>query len=300
MKNVKAFGLLIALYLCGTAAYGAGTYYATPEEAVQSLIAAVRADDEKGLLRILGTEAKPLVDSGDDVADKMAGANFVRSYEEAHTLEKNAEGELVLSVGKDAWPFPIPLVKEKAGWRFDTAQGKEEILNRRVGRNELSVMQALLAYVDAQREYYLLNPSDGKVLAYAQKFMSDKGKRDGLYYPTKEGEAYSPIGPLFEAATMSGRKQGEPYYGYNYRILKAQGPKAAGGAYSYVAQGYMLGGHALIAWPATYGNSGVMTFMVNHDGVVYEKDLGPQTATTVQKINKFDPGEGWRKAEAAQ
>jgi hypothetical protein len=274
--------------------------YATPEEAVKELMAAAKAGDSKALLAILGPDAKAIVSSGDAVADKEGRERFVKSYEEASKLEKSGD-KAILAVGKDAWPFPIPLVKDAGGWRFDTKEGKEEILNRRIGRNELSVIQVVQAYVDAQREYYLRNPQKDKLLSYAQKFASAKGKRDGLYYPTKDGEPASPLGPLVASARAEGYKSGEggkptAYHGYHYRILKAQGPDAPGGAYDYVAQGRMIGGHALLAWPATYGNSGVMTFMINHEGVVYEKDLGPGTAAAAEKITKFNPDKTWKKA----
>ena len=196
--------------------------------------------------------------------------------------------------------MPIPMVKGKDGWRFDAKQGGEEVLNRRVGRNELSTVQVMLAYVDAQREYYLRNPRNDKLLHYAQKFGSVPGKRDGLYFPTKAGEAPSPLGPLFTKAKAAGYGKDEdglpdPYYGYRYRILTRQGPDAPGGAYDYVVQGRMIGGFALIAWPASYGNSGVMIFIVNHEGVVYEKDLGPDTAAAAGKITRFNPDKTWKR-----
>jgi hypothetical protein len=196
--------------------------------------------------------------------------------------------------------MPIPVVKGKDGWRFDTQQGKEEVLNRRIGRNELSAVQAMLAYVDAQREYYLRNPQGDKLLHYAQKFGSAKGKRDGLYFPTKAGEPPSPLGPLYASAkaagyTKAGNGMPSPYHGYRYRILKRQGPDAPGGAYDYMAQGRMIGGFALVAWPASYGSSGVMTFLVNHEGVVYEKDLGPNTAAAAAKITRFNPDKSWKR-----
>ncbi len=286
----------------GKAAAARQKSYASPEEAVKDLMAAAKAGDTKALAAILGPEAKGVLSSGDPVADKRGREEFVSAYEEANKLEKSGDARTVLSVGKDAWPFPIPIVKDAAGWHFDTQAGKEEILNRRIGRNELNTMQAALAYVDAQREYYLRNPQKDKLLSYAQKFVSTKGKRDGLYFPTKEGEPPSPLGPLFEAAKAAGYVKAEDgksgaYYGYHYRILKAQGPDAPGGAYDYVAQGKLLGGHALVAWPATYGNSGVMTFIVNHDGVVFEKDLGPDTPAAVQKVTKFNPDKTWKKVE---
>ena len=273
--------------------------YASPEEAVQALITAAKAADSKGMFAILGSSAKPLVDSGDAVSDKARRARFVASYDEASKLERSGDTKVILTTGKDAWPFPIPLAKEAAGWRFDTAAGKDEILNRRIGSNELSTMQALLAYVDAQRDYYRLNPQKDKLQGYAQKLVSSKGKRDGLYYPTKAGESLSPLGPRFDAAKAEGYGGSDAkttaYHGYHYRILKGQGADASGGAYDYRAQGRMIGGFALIAWPASYRNSGVMTFMVNHDGVVFEKDLGPGTATVVGEITRFNPDKGWKK-----
>ncbi|MBS1190501.1 MAG: hypothetical protein H6R10_2293 [Rhodocyclaceae bacterium] len=274
--------------------------YAAPEEAVKDFVAAMKAGDETALLSILGPEAKPLVSSGDKVADREGLERFVQSFEEANRLEKSGDGKVALVIGKDEWAFPIPIVKESAGWRFDTQAGSEEILNRRIGRNEISATQAMLAYVDAQRDYYLQNPQKSALLHYAQKFMSTPGKRDGLYYPTQAGEPPSPLGPLFASARAKGyvkAKAGQPtaYYGYHYRILKAQGPDAPGGAYDYLANGEMIGGFALVAWPATYGNSGVMTFIVNHDGVVYEKDLGPETSAAVQKMETFNPDKSWKK-----
>jgi hypothetical protein len=220
----------------------------------------------------------------------------VSLYETQNKIEKSGEDKAVLAIGKDGWPFPIPLVKEGEGWRFDTAAGKEEILNRRIGANELNAMQAMLAYGDAQREYYLLNPRKDKLLQYAQRIVSSEGKRDGLYYPTKAGEPRSPLGPLFARRLAEGYAEGDGYHGYRYKILKAQGPDAKGGAYNYVAQGRMIGGYALVAWPASYGNSGVMTFLVNHEGVVYEKDLGPGTAEAAAKLTRYNPDQTWKKA----
>ena len=278
--------------------------YGTPEEAVKDLITVVKAHDSKQLLAVLGPDGKSIVSSGDKVSDREGSERFVKSYEEANKLEKSGDAKVVLNIGKDNWPFPIPVVKDDAGWHFDTKAGLEEILNRRIGRNELSVMQVAQAYVDAQREYYLRNPQNAKLLQYAQKFASTQGKRDGLYFPTKAGEPQSPLGPLVVGARKEGYAKGEggkpaAYHGYHYRILKSQGPDAPGGAYDYVANGAMIGGHGLIAWPATYGNSGIMTFMVNHNGVVYEKDLGPDTAAAVQKITKFNPDQTWKKAPEA-
>jgi hypothetical protein len=270
--------------------------YATPEEAVKELIASMRSGDVNAMMAILGQGSKDIVQSGDAVADKAGRERFVKSYEQANLLEKSGDSKVVLSTGKDNWPFPIPIVKDAAGWRFDAKQGGEEILNRRIGRNELSAIQAMLAYVDAQREYYLRNPQGDKLHHYAQKFISAKGKRDGLYFPTKAGEKPSPLGPLFTRAKAEGYAKGDDaYHGYHYRIIRGQGASAPGGSYDYVAQGKMIGGFALVAWPASYGNSGVMTFIVNHEGVVYEKDLGPDTPAAVKKITRFNPDKSWKR-----
>ncbi len=299
--------ILMAVFLSAagnTGAFAADRQksFASPEDAARELISALKAGDAKAMLAVLGADAKPIIQSGDAAADKAGRERFVKAYEVANTLEKSGDAKVVLSVGKDNWPLPIPIVKDAAGWRFDTQAAKEEILNRRIGRNELSAIQAVQAYVDAQREYYLRNPQNDKLLHYAQRMISAEGKRDGLYYPTKSGEQPSPLGPLFAGAKTLALEKGKevagkpvPYHGYRYRILKRQGPDAPGGAYDYVAQGKMIGGFALVAYPAAYGNSGVMTFLVNHDGVVYEKDLGPDTAQAVQKITRFNPDKSWKR-----
>jgi hypothetical protein len=259
----------------------------------------VKNNDEKALLEILGPEAKPIIGSGDPVSDRQTRERFVKAYEEAHSLVKSGDDTVVLQTGKDEWPFPIPLVKESAGWRFDTAEGKEEILNRRIGRNELDVIQVCLAYVDAQREYYRRDPDGDSLLQYAQKFFSTKGKQDGLYWESAPGEEESPFGPLVAEARAEGYKKGGdkpvPYHGYYYKILTGQGKDAPGGAYDYIVRGKMMGGFGMVAYPAQYGSSGIMTFVVNHDGVVYQKDLGPQTAQVAQSITRFNPDKTWKK-----
>lgn len=302
----RAIGIITLASTLGTASIGLAAEakqqtFATPEEAVKALMTAAKAGDAKAMLGVLGPGSKDIVQSGDAVADKTGRERFVKAYEEANKLVKFGDAKAVLSMGKDDWPFPVPIVKDAAGWRFDTKAGREEILNRRIGRNELAVIQVALAYVDAQREYYLRNPAMDKLSHYAQKFASSKGKKDGLFFPTQAGEKPSPLGPLVVGAKAEGYEKGKdagkpvPYHGYHYRILKRQGPDAPGGAYDYVAQGRMIGGFALVAYPASYGNSGVMTFLVNHDGVVYEKDLGPETAATAQKITQFNPDKSWKK-----
>lgn len=297
----RAIGMITLVSVLGAgsitlAAEAKQKTYATPEEAVKDLIASVRSGDAKAMMAVLGQGSKDIVQSGDAVADKAGRERFAKGYEEANKLVKLGDAKVVLNVGRDEWPFPIPIVKDAAGWKFDAKAGKEEILNRRIGANELDAMQAALAYGDAQREYYAMNPQKDKLLQYAQKFSSSPGKRDGLYFATKGGEPRSPLGPLFDKAKAAGYEQGGGYRGYRYRILKAQGPDAKGGAYDYVAQGRMIGGYALVAWPVTYGNTGVMTFMVSHDGAIYEKDLGAGTAAAAQKITKFNPDKTWKKA----
>ena len=273
--------------------------FPAPEEGVRALIEAAQKNDTTTLLAILGPEAKSLVNTGDPVSDRENRERFLKSYEESHTLVQSGDTKVVVQIGKDEWPFPIPLIKGSAGWRFDTQEGKAELRNRRIGRNELDVIQVCLAYVDAQREYYVRNPMNATLLQYASKFLSTKGKRDGLYWKTPDNESPSPLGPLVAQARREGYKraagQPVPYHGYYYKMLTGQGPDAPDGAYDYVVRGKMIGGFALVAYPAQYGSSGIMTFIVNHDGVVYEKDFGPNTAATVQSMTKFNPDKTWKQ-----
>jgi hypothetical protein len=276
--------------------------FATPEEAVQAFVEALKANDTQALLAVLGSGARSLIDSGDPVADRESRARLLHSYDEANSLVKSGNNKMVLQTGKDNWPFPIPLVQSTGGWHFDTNAGKEEILDRRIGANELSAIQAYLAYVDAQREYYQRDPDHDGLLHYAQKFRSTPGKRDGLYWQTKPGEEESPLGSLFARATtagyaMKGGHNPDPYHGYYYRILTAQGAAAAGGAYSYIGHGRMFGGFALVAYPAAYDVSGVMTFIINHDGIVFQKDLGPKTAAIAKAMKTFNPDSTWTRVE---
>ena len=303
LRALVLLGALVQLIAVANPAHAAQTQavkqktFTSAQEGMEAIAAAIAAGDVKTLRAILGPESDSILKSGDAIEDKESLARFDRAYKEAHKLEERPAGTAWIVVGKDDWPMPIPIVKKDENtWLFDTKAGKEELLNRRIGRNELWTMESVLAYVDAQQEYYQRNPQGDKLLQFAQKFVSSPGKRDGLYFPTKPGEKPSPLGPLFDARQAAGVQQGSapvPYHGYYFRILKAQGPKAPGGAYSYVVNGKMLGGFALVAWPATYGNSGVMTFIVNHDGKIYEKDLGPKTAEIAQKITQFNPDDGW-------
>jgi len=278
--------------------------FASPEEAVQALVEAVKAGDMEALALVLGPEGRDLISSGDAVADKQGRERFVRSYEQSNTLQRPTETKAVLVIGQDQWPLPIPVVKEGETWRFDTAAGREEILSRRIGRNELSAMQVCLAYVDAQREYARVPREGDGLLTYAMKFRSDKGQKNGLYWRTKKGEALSPLGVLVANAKAEGYSRKtlggnpSPYHGYLYRILTAQGPDAPGGAYDYVVNGKMIGGFALVAYPAQYGVSGVMTFIVNHEGVMYQKDLRRDTETIARTMEVYNPDSTWKKVEA--
>jgi hypothetical protein len=280
--------------------------FKTPEEAVKGLMDAVKANDTKELLAIFGPAGKELISSGDEVADKTGREHFVKDYEEMNRLEKETDDKVILVVGNRQWPLPIPIVKKGETWVFGTKAGKEELLNRRIGRNELDTIQTCLAYVDAQREYAMKDRDNNKLLEYAQKFWSAPGKKDGLHWETKEGEPQSPFGAVAAEAVQAGykpKKPGDkpaPYHGYYYKILKAQGKSAPGGAYDYVINGKMIGGFALVAYPAEYGASGVMTFIVNYDGVVYQKDLGKETWKIASAMTKYDPDLTWKKVEEKQ
>lgn len=308
-RNAIRCGLLAALLLVfGTAtafaAEPAQKTFPSADAAAQALVAAVKANDQTALLEILGSDAQKLISSGDPIADEAARERFVKSYDEAHQFVAGQDGETVLQTGKDQWPLPIPLVSTAEGWRFDTAAGQDEMITRRIGKNELDTIQTCLAYVDAQREYYAANPTGEKLRQYAQKVASSSGKKDGLYWPSAEGQPDSPLGALFAQARAQGYTPGTgkpmPYHGYFYRILTAQGSHAPGGAYDYLVRGKMIGGFALVAYPAMWGSSGVMTFIVNHDGVVYEKNLGPGTLKFAPALTSFDPDESWVKvADAA-
>ena len=273
--------------------------FASAEEAVDALATALRQHKADTVISILGGESRPLIVSGDPVADRRARETFVKAYDEGHTLAAKGH-DTILTLGKDDWPFPIPLVKDGERWRFDGKEGREEILARRIGRNELYTIQVCLAYVDAQREYYEEDRIGKGVLQYAQKFASTPGKRDGLYWVTKVGESPSPLGELVARARGEGYRRAAsgptPFHGYLFKILTSQGPGAPDGAYDYVVKGQMVGGFALVAYPAQYGTSGVMSFIVNHDGVVYEKDLGPTTAAVATAMRRFDP-DGWTKSD---
>jgi Protein of unknown function (DUF2950) len=295
-----ALAVLIGVHATVDASH-AQRSFGSLEEAVNALVSAMRADDKKALAEIFGRAGGPLVSSGDDVADRAAYKRFVAEYDRAHRLE-GGDGKVVLYVGDDDFPLPIPLVLDGPRWFWDTDAGREEILNRRIGRNELAAIQVCLAYVDAQREYYAQDRTGAGILEYAQRLDSTKGTRDGLFWETRAGEKQSPFGPLVAQARAEGYRRPAgggptPYHGYFYRPLFAQGPDAPGGAYEFVVRGHMIGGFALVAFPARYGVSGIMTFIVNHDGIVYQKDLGPKTAQIAEAMTAYNPDRTWRKAE---
>lgn len=274
--------------------------FASPQEAAEALVTAVRSGDIKDIAAVLGEGAKEIVSSGDEVADAAARKRFVDAYDARHEIRQAGDGAQILYIGEEDFPFPPPIVEDAGKWRFDAAAGIEEILDRRIGANELAAVKVLQSYVDAQREYAETD-RDGKGPQYAQRILSREGKQDGLYWPTGEGDAESPFGPLIAQALAEGyRKKSdkpEPYHGYLFRILTSQGSNAAGGERDYMAGGRMIGGFGLMATPAEYGNSGVMTFMVDQDGVVFEKDLGAETSSAAQKIGGFNPDASWKRVD---
>ena len=275
--------------------------YASPEEAARALYEAVKGHNVKSIYAVLGPGSEQLIYTGDEVADQQMQERFVAAYDHSLKVERDGDTTATLLLGENESPFPFPLVKGAQGWQFDAAAGAEEIINRRIGENELFAIKVCLAYGDAQNEYAEADRDGDGLIEYAQKFRSSEGKHDGLYWPTGENEQLSPLGPLFARAQAEGYTAKDtgpvPYHGYYYRILTGQGGSAAGGAYDYIVNGNMIGGYAIVAYPAVWGSSGVMTFIANHNGVVYQKNLGPDTTEIALKITRFDPDESWQKAE---
>ena len=272
------------------------TGYATPDDAANALIMAAKAGDQNALLAIFGPESKDLLYSGDPVEDKNVAKAFVSRYDVMHRWRRMEDGSQTLIVGADNFPFPIPLKKNSGGrWFFDTAAGKEEVLNRRVGRNELAVIDLCGGVVGAQAEYY--SQKHGGVKQYAQKFVSDPGQENGLYWPDTPGQPKSPVGPVAAQATADGYKADpahrQPFHGYYFAMLTKQGPDAPGGAKDYIVNGKMTGGFAVVAYPAKYGDSGAMTFIVDRDGVVLQKDLGRSTDQVASAMTEFNPDKTW-------
>ena len=274
--------------------------FSSAEEASKALVEACQTNDEKALLEILGSGSKQVVSSGDDAQDKEHRANFVKRFEEMHRLVKEPDGTTTLYIGAENWPTPIPLVNKGSSWYFDTEAAKQEILFRRIGYNEMSTIKVCQELVAAEKEYRAAHQDE-----FARKMYSDEGKRDGLYWKTAAGQPDSPIGPLVASAVAEGYPKGEgnpptPYRGYYFRILTSQGKDAPGGAKSYIANGKMTEGFAVIAYPAEYRSSGVVTFIVGQDGVVYQKDLGKKTEALAKATKEYNPDSTWQKAEEEQ
>jgi hypothetical protein len=292
MTNFKYLvGLLaVAAALSGAPAAVAQTAYPSPEAAADALVDGIARHDDDAVKAVLGPDhARYLPNAASDPDDVT---RFLEAWAKSHGIVRAGDAKAFLGVGSHGWTLPIPIVKTTAGWRFDTAAAPEEMRVRRIGRNELAAIEVARAYVDAQREYHARDWNGDGIAEYAQRGLSSPGKRDGLYWASLPGEPESPLGAEFADA-----KPGQPYHGYLYRILKAQGKDAPGGAKSYVRNGRMTEGFALVAWPAKYDDTGVMTFIVNQDGVVYQKNLGPGTATAVRAITAFNPDASWAKVE---
>ncbi len=291
--------VLACAIVCGATVAVAQQRYADPDEAVNALMKGVRDSDLAALMRILGPGSAEILSSGDAVADAAARKQVIAAFDTKHHVMTEGADKATLIIGNEEWPFPIPLARKDGHWQFDVNAGREEILYRRIGRNELSTIQACLAYVDAQDEYAERGIAGNGV--YAQRIMSTPGKNDGLYWPSENGANESPLGDLAASASAEGyrfNQQRTPYHGYLFKVLTRQGANASGGKMDYVIHGKMIGGFALVAYPSEYGNSGVMTFLVSHQGVVYEKDLGANTARVAQSIDEYNPDSTWRRVAA--
>jgi Protein of unknown function (DUF2950) len=296
-----AAALLLSSAICFAQANGEKTF-ASPGDAVLALYNAAKANDAPALNALFGSNAQKILNTGDAVADKNALANFVRRYDQMHRVVQEPDGTVTLYVGADNWPTPLPIVKNGSGqWYFDTTAGMKEILFRRVGTNENDAIETLHTLVEAQLDYAEQMHDGSKTKQYALKFISTDGKQDGLYWKTDESQPASPIGPLIADANSQGydTQQGKstPFHGYYYRMLTKQGAAAKGGARDYVVNGQLTKGFAFVAYPAEYRNSGVMTFIVNQDGAVYEKDLGPDTGKLGAAMTEYDPDSTWSRVD---
>jgi Protein of unknown function (DUF2950) len=299
----------LALFLLGTFGFtpvlgaeplGQRTF-SSAAEASRDLFLAAQAGDERALLKIFGPDGKEIISSGDAAEDKSSRDQFVQKYQEMHRLVEEPDGTVRLYIGAENWPLPIPIVKRNDAWYFDTATGKDEILLRRIGRNEMAAIRICQELVDAQREYYAA-PHDGKIKQYAEKFVSDEGKHNGLYWNTGRGESESPIGPHLAKAggdpyPADLSSQAKPFHGYYFQMLTKQGEHAKDGVQDYIVDGKMTGGFAFLAYPAEYASSGVMSFIVDQDGIVYQKDLGPNTANLAKALSVYDPDKTWERVE---
>lgn len=301
LQNACLFALVISMAACQSTPFADRIGFESPQAAIDSVTAALRADGMPQLSAILGPESEALLYSGDDVEDRIGRARFLELYDEQHTIEMLGDETGVLYIGELEWPFPIPIVRSQEAWFFDTEEGIEELLDRRVGRNELSAIKVCLALVDAQRDYAGSDLDGDGVLEYAQMIRSTSGMRDGLFWATAEGAPPSPLGELIAAAEEEGFSAEErrpAYHGYCYRLLTSQGPHAPGGAYDYLAGESMIGGFALVAYPVRYGDSGVMSFVVSHDETVYQKDQGPDGQAAALNMPGFDPDDSWTRVDS--
>jgi hypothetical protein len=299
-QNIAALTLAVSAAITVSAA-DIGKTFATPEEAIATLVAAASAGDTNAFRAIFGPLAEDIQNP-----DRVQAANEISQFNAAvnqgKRIVRQSDSKCVLEIGDSSWPFPVPIVKKDGQWFFDTAAGKDELFNRRIGRNELATLQVVRSYVEAQREYAGKDRDGDDVLEYAQKFRSTPGTKDGLYWPQDLDGELSPLGPLAAEAQASGyggksREEGgapEPFHGYFFKVLTRQGKAAPGGSYNYIINGNMIGGFALVAWPAEYGETGIMTFIVNQQGRVYQKDLGPNTARAVKKMSEYDPDSTWK------
>ena len=297
----KVVSFTTAILLCAAASVASAQQaFKTPDEAASALASAAKTGDRKAIVTVLGPDGEDIVSSGDDVADAATRQKFVAAYDAKHQIAMEGDNKATIVIGLEDFPLPLPLVRKDGMWRFDTDAGREEILARRIGKNELDAIQASLAYVDAQNEYAEKDRTGVGANTYAQRIVSQAGKKDGLYWPTSQGEDASPLGEFVAEATTQGYRVGggrTPFHGYYFRILTKQGPAAPGGELDYVVRGKMIGGFALVAYPAEYRNSGVMTFIVNHAGTVFQKDLGPDTAKLAERMSAFNPDKTWQKVE---
>lgn len=301
IRFLQVIAVFAALCL-GNAGAQAQEKFKSPDEAVAALVAAARADNARDLIKVLGANGREILFSGDPVADKNARSAFLVAFDLKHQIVRKGDSAADLVIGPKDWQLPIPLIQKDGAWQFDTTAGRREVLFRRIGRNELGAIQTALAYVDAQNDYASMNPQGTKVDSYARRIISSPGKKDGLYWPAAANEPQSPLGEAFAVATIQGYRPGAnaaPYHGYYYKVLTGQGANVPGGAMNYLAKGNLIGGFGLVAYPAEYGNSGVMTFIVNHSGVVFQKDLGPNTARIASRMTAFDPDPTWRKVPDA-
>jgi len=292
-RALATFAAALVFAIATPVAFAQQKIFPSPESAMNAFGDAVATSDEDALKALLGADFRTLIPP----VGAEARYRFIAEWAKSHAIKPEGDAKALIAVGDDGWTMPIPIVKTAGGWRFDTRAGADEIRIRRVGHNERSVMQVMLAIFDAEKEYATKDRNGDGVLEYSAKFASARGKQDGLYWPTSAGEPPSPLGPAVEAARAAGGNRAAGYYGYRYRILTSQGKNAPGGALDYMVRGRMIGGFAVVAWPVRYGDTGVVTFMVSHDGVVYEKDLGPDTAARAAAIKRFDPDATWQKVE---